>query len=99
MVQVYLGEKRLLLLCSEEEANHPQQLQVGCGHLHLTQAAVEKVDGQVEGLRLERHHVLFRSGRTFRINQLRKNGADRFRWALFGYFFGYIKTTFVLVCN
>lgn len=54
----YLWEATLLLLCSQEETDHPQQLQVGRGHLDPAQRLVEKVDGQVQGVRLETHHVL-----------------------------------------
>lgn len=42
---MYLREETLLLLCSKEEANHPEELQVGCGHFDLMQGAVEKVYG------------------------------------------------------
>lgn len=55
---VHLWETTFLLLGSQEEADHPQQLQVGRGHLDPAQRLVEKVDGQVEGVCLETHHVL-----------------------------------------
>lgn len=55
---MYLWEATFLLLSSQEETHHPQQLQVGRGHLDPAQRLVEKVDGQVEGVRLEAHHVL-----------------------------------------
>lgn len=55
---VYLWEATLLLLGRQEEADHPQQLQVAGGHLHLAQRLVEQVDGQVEGVGLETHDVL-----------------------------------------
>lgn len=54
----YLWEATLLLLGSQEEADHAQQLQVGRGHLDPAQRLVEQVDGQVQGVRLETHHVL-----------------------------------------
>lgn len=56
--RVYLWEATLLLLGGQEETDHPQQLQVGSAHLHLAQRLVEKVDGQVEGVRLETQDVL-----------------------------------------
>lgn len=54
----YLREETLFLLCSKEEANHAEELQVDCGHLELTQGAVDEVYGQVEGLFLKMHHLL-----------------------------------------
>ncbi len=54
----YLREETLFLLCSKEEANHAEELQVGCGHLDLTQGAVEEVYGQIEGLFLKMQHLL-----------------------------------------
>lgn len=55
---MYLREETLLLLCSQEEADHAEELQVGGGHLDLTQGAVEKVYGQIEGLCLEMDNLL-----------------------------------------
>lgn len=54
----YLRQEALFLFCSKEEANHPEELQVGCGHLDLLQGAVEEVHGQIEGLSLKLHHLL-----------------------------------------
>lgn len=55
---MYLREETLFLFCSQEETNHAKQLQVGCGHLDLTQGTVEEVYSQIEGFCLKMHHVL-----------------------------------------
>lgn len=55
---VYLREETLFLLCCKEQANHAKELQVGRGNLDLTQGAVEKVYGQVQGLLLEMQQLL-----------------------------------------
>lgn len=43
--QAYLREGTLFHLCSNEEANTGQELQVDCGHFNLTEAAIEEVYG------------------------------------------------------
>ena len=54
----HLWEEALFFLCCKEEANHTEELQVGCSHLQLSQGAVEEVYGQIEGLFLEMYQLL-----------------------------------------
>lgn len=64
---MYLREETLFLLCSKEEANHAEELQVGRVHLDLTQGAVEEVYGQIEGLCLKMQHLLAGNNQAFEI--------------------------------